>query len=99
MSCVDGQRRVVTLTVAAGGSESYGFEVVPLADPLLHIRAPEAEANVELDISADGSTWGEWRGWYRLDQDALVVVPRSVAALRLRATEAVTATLAVLEAP
>ena len=97
MSCEDGNRRVATLTVAAGGSESYSFDTVPIADPMLHIHEPASEASVSLDLSADGSTWGEWRGWFALTQDVLVRVPRSVAALRLRSTEAVVATLSVLE--
>ena len=51
MACLDGVRRVVRMTVPAGGSEIYMFEELPLADPLLHIPAPASEANVDVDLS------------------------------------------------
>ena len=98
MACEDGRRRVITLSIPANGEEEYTFTEVPLADPICHVHEPAAdEANVSLDLSADGETWSEWRGWFALSQSLIVVIPRSVAAIRLRSTEAVEATLAILE--
>ena len=92
MSCdTDGTRRVVMLDAG----DEHTFTTFPLADPVLQVHAPASRAAVTVDLSADGEAWAAWTGWPDLDQEVVVVLPRSSAGVRVRGAGA---TMSVLEA-
>ena len=103
MSCTKGKRRVVTLTIADGETQTYPIRDLPLADPLLTVArgdATTAQLKVDVELSADGTdfvgAWGislhgEASTWWR--------VPRSAAAIRISARgAAAVCRVAILEA-
>ena len=101
MSCDDGTRRVVTLTVADGESESYPVTNTPLADAVLTVHAPgSGVTNVVVAVSADGESFAPAWGVGLVDgESAHWTIPRAVAAIRVSAVGgAATFQVAILEA-